>query len=225
MKDFAKSVLASVGSRLSPRTIHYLNAALSYLETGRWLSAKGLAPKNRVVAKTALFDLILARVAADVVLYLEFGVFQGESMRYWSAHLENPQASLHGFDSFEGLPEEWNIDSPKGCFSTGGRVPEINDTRVKFYKGWFEQTLAAYVLPTHERLVVNMDADLYSSTRCVLSMLRPHLGIGSFIYFDEFADRFNELRAFAEFVETTNWKFDLLGVNHTFSKVVFCRIA
>jgi len=224
VKELTKAALASLGSRISSRSIHQLDAAISYLETGHWLGAKGLKPKHRVTDRNELFDLILTRVANEEVLYLEFGVYQGDSIRYWSAHLTNPKANLHGFDSFEGLPEAWNIDSPKGYFSTAGRIPEIADTRVKFYKGWFNQTLPTYSLPSHERLVVNMDADLYSSTECVLSLLKPHLVVGSYIYFDEFADRLNELKAFAEFVETTDWRFELLGVNNTLSRVVFRRI-
>ena len=224
MRELAQSVLASIGSRMSSRSIHNLNAALSYMETGRWLRSKGLKPQHRVADRMALFDLILERVADEEVLYLEFGVWWGASIGYWSTHLKNPRAMLHGFDSFEGLPESWNINSPKGDFSTHGTIPDIADPKVKFYKGWFEQTLPNYVFPPHERLVVNMDADLYSSTQCVLSLLRPHLVVGSYIYFDEFADRFNELKAFAEFLEATHWKFELLGVNNTLSRVVFRRI-
>ncbi|MBV8139332.1 MAG: hypothetical protein JO121_27440 [Deltaproteobacteria bacterium] len=51
-----------------------------------------------------LFDLIARQIQNKVVLYLEFGVFEGNSVRYWSKLLENPGSMLHGFDSFEGLP-------------------------------------------------------------------------------------------------------------------------
>jgi hypothetical protein len=225
MQTLVKCMLTIVGARTSPRTIHNLNAAISYLETGRWLSANGFHPQSRVAEKSELFDLIISRVGNRLLLYLEFGVFQGESMRYWSTHVKNPNAALHGFDSFEGLPEEWNIDSPKGLFSTDGKIPDIPDSRVKFHKGWFEKTLAQYVPPEHAVLVVNMDADLYSSTRYVLAVLRPRLSIGSFLYFDEFADRSNELKAFAEFVEESKFKFELLGATKTLSQAVFMRIA
>lgn len=85
--------------------------------------------------------------------------------------------------------------------------------------------LPSYVAPPHQKLVVDMDADLYSSTAYVLAQLRPLVVPGTYIYFDEFADRFNELRAFAEFVENTGMKFEMLGANGKLSKVVFQRVA
>jgi hypothetical protein len=56
-------------------------------------------------------------------------------------------------------------------------------------------------------------------------VLRPQLSVGSFLYFDEFADRSNELKAFAEFVEESKFKFELLGATKTLSQAVFMRIA
>ena len=219
-----KDVLARAGSRLSARTLHKLNAAISYIETGHWLHQQRLFPQVRVDRTHQLFDLIIEQVADQDVLYLEFGVFRGDSMRYWSRQLRNPQAKLHGFDSFEGLPEAWNIDSPQGHFSTNGAVPVIEDPRVKFFKGWFSNTLPGYNVPPHDRLVLDMDADLYSSTIYVLKTLESFIVPGTYIYFDEFADRQNELRAFSEFVIDTKMRFELLGANRDYSKVVFRRV-
>jgi Macrocin-O-methyltransferase (TylF) len=204
--------------------VHRLNAAISYIETGHWLQQQKLFPHVRVDRAPQLFDLIIEQVADVDVLYLEFGVFRGDSMRYWSQRLTNPHAKLHGFDSFEGLPEAWNIDSPQGHFSTNGAIPMIEDSRVKFFKGWFNETLPGYQVPTHDRLVLDMDADLYSSTIYVLKMLESFIAPGTYIYFDEFADRQNELRAFSEFVADTKMRFDLLGANRDNSKVVFRRV-
>lgn len=57
--------------------------------------------------------------------------------------------ALHGFDSFEGLPERWNADHAKGHFSTAGQIPEIADNRVTFFKGWFKEILREYAPPAH----------------------------------------------------------------------------
>ena len=46
-----------------------------------------------------------AEVQDQRVLYLEFGVFRGRTIRYWSRKLRHPETRLHGFDSFEGLPD------------------------------------------------------------------------------------------------------------------------
>lgn len=224
MQDLLKIILTRAGGRLSARTVHRLNAALNYIETGRWLNDQNLRPKVRVDSAHELFDLVIEQVADRDVLYLEFGVFGGDSMRYWSQRLRNPRAKLHGFDSFEGLPEGWNIDSPRGHFSTDGMMPLIEDSRVQFFKGWFNETLPSYRVPPHEGLVLDMDADLYSSTGYVLKTLESFIVPGTYIYFDEFADRQNELRAFSEFLLDTQMRFELLGANRDNSKVVFRRV-
>ena len=224
MQDFLKIILTRAGGRFSERTVHKLNAAINYIETGRWLHEQRLVPQVRVERTSELFDLIIEQVTDQDVLYLEFGVFRGDSMRYWSRRLTNPRVKFHGFDSFEGLPEAWNIDSPQGHFSTNGMMPIIEDPRVRFFKGWFNETLPIYQVPPHDRLVLDMDADLYSSTIYVLKTLKPFIIPGTYIYFDEFADRQNELRAFSEFVLDTEMRFELLGANRDCSKVVFKRI-
>jgi len=224
MQELLKIILTRAGSRLSERTVHKLNAAINYIETGRWLNAQKLSPQVRVENAHQLFDLVIEQVADHDVLYLEFGVFRGDSMRYWSQRLRNPRATLHGFDSFEGLPEGWNIDSPQGHFSTNGMIPTIDDSRVRFFKGWFNETLPGYRIPPHDRLVLDMDADLYSSTAYVLKTLESFIVPGTYIYFDEFADRQNELRAFSEFVLDTEMRFELLGATQDNSKVVFRRV-
>jgi hypothetical protein len=224
MQDLLKIILTRAGSRFSERSVHRLNAAINYIETGRWLNAQRLSPQVRVASADELFDVVIEQVADRDVLYLEFGVFRGDSMRYWSRRLRNPHAKLHGFDSFEGLPEGWNLDSPQGHFSTNGMIPMISDSRVRFFKGWFDETLPTYHAPPHDQLVLNMDADLYSSTGYVLKTLRALIVPGTYIYFDEFADRQNELRAFSEFVLDTKMRFDLLAANHDNSKVLFRRV-
>jgi len=216
-----KAALARVGPLVSESTVHTLNAMLNYLETGRWLAAHELRSRVRRRTDKELFDLILADVAAERVLYLEFGVYRGESMRYWASKLTHPESALHGFDSFEGLPEHWNIDTRRGHFSTAGALPQIADPRVRFFKGWFSETLPGYVAPPHDRLVVNLDADLYSSTIEALQGIRALIVPGTYLYFDEFADRMNELRAFAEFVEATSLAFTLVAASPALTHVVF----
>jgi O-methyltransferase len=155
---------------------------------------------------------------------LEFGVFQGAATLYWSKLLLNPRSKLHGFDSFEGLPERWLPHRPKGHFFTNGVIPLIDDDRVEFFKGWFNETLPDYRCPPHEVLVINLDADLYASTVCVLKALQANIAPGTYIYFDEFNHREHELRAFDEFLIETGWKFLLVGATRTLEHVVFRRI-
>ena len=198
-----------------------MNSAVSYVEFGHWMAARGFYTSERCQGPEEVFEAIAAEVVGKKVLYLEFGVASGNSMRHWSQLLRNQESSLHGFDSFEGLPQDWNIEFKKGAFSTGGAVPQIDDPRVKFFKGWFEDTLPHYVPPSHDALVINIDCDLYSSAAFVLKSLCDYIQPGTYLYFDEFCDRNNELKAFDEFMVSTGKRFRLVSVSKTFQNVAF----
>jgi len=216
-----KSILTRIGGYLSSSTVHSLNACLNYLEVGRWIREKGYRPNHVFSKKQQFWNLIGQEIGGRKVLYLEFGVWQGNTTRAVAKQLSHPEAMLHGFDSFKGLPERWNFDTGEGCFSTGGQLPHIEDPRVHFHEGWFEDTLPAFRLPPHDVLLINCDADLYSSTMFVLNQLRAAIIPGTYLFFDEFSDRNHELRAFAEFLTRTKTKFDLLAATRAFDKVLF----
>jgi len=100
-----------------------------------------------------------SRTSASCTWSLEF--FRGRTIRYWATKLRNPDAQLHGFDSFEGPPDAWGPHA-KGIFSISGKLPEIADPRVQFFKGWFEEVLPTYVVPDHDVLIMIVDADMYT---------------------------------------------------------------
>jgi hypothetical protein len=134
---FFKSGLTRIGARCSERTVHRLNAAVNYLEVGRWMRAHGFAITSRVERREELFDAIGHEISETRALYLEFGVFEGDSIRYWSRLLRNPESHIHGFDSFQGLPERWSTLEARSPFSTGGDPRVTDDPRVRFIKGCF----------------------------------------------------------------------------------------
>ena len=47
---------------------------------------------------------------------------------------------MHGFDSFQGLPEAWSAHEGAGAYSTAGRMPRAGDN-VRLHAGWFEDTM------------------------------------------------------------------------------------
>lgn len=214
-----------LGTRLGTGTLEKAASLHSYLEIGGWLAAAGQPVPPERPTRCAVFEDALTRVRGQCPLYLEFGVFEGESLRWWSEHLTALDARLVGFDSFEGLPTNWRSDSPKGTFDVAGNLPRIDDPRVSYQVGWFDATLPGFAVPEHDQLVVNIDCDLYSSTVLVLAALEQELVPGTLIYFDEFNDRDHEQRAFREFLERTglgftplslsnagvNWLFELTG--------------
>jgi hypothetical protein len=215
-----KELLTKVGPKLSPQQFLNAQAVVNYMGVGRWVAEHDFVIQRRVPKRQNVWDAVIEEVQNARVLYLEFGVARGYSIRYWSERLLNPDAKLHGFDSFEGLPEEggpWQ----RGQFDTGGKVPHITDHRVEFFKGWFQETLPGYSLPAHEGLVVNMDADLYSSTAFVLNHIREHIVPGTFIYFDEMNHIEHEPRAFSHFLRETGLVFELVAADRTLAHMAF----
>jgi hypothetical protein len=219
----AQQLLTFAGTLLNKSHIRQLNSAVNYLEVGRWLSASGYSGP-RYPGREEMYRAIGAPIAGEKILYLEFGVYYGNSIRCWAKILTHPQASLHGFDSFEGLPEDWDDDRPKGEFNMDGRMPEIADKRVELHKGWFSDTLPKFEVPQHDRLVIHLDADLYSSTDFVLRELEPHIAAGTILIFDEFCDRQHELRAFQHYLDRTRQRFEFIGGTANLEQVAFRRI-
>jgi hypothetical protein len=133
--------------------------------------------------------------------YLEFGVYMGRTMRFWSRMNTDPQSRFVGFDSFEGLPERWSRNFPAGAFDVGGEIPKVDDPRVSFVKGWFQHTLPGFLkdFTPRSRLVVHNDSDLYSSTLFALTSLHELLVPGSVIIFDEYSVAMHEFRAFEDY--------------------------
>lgn len=69
---------------------------------------------ERLANRLSLLDFVLRKVCISG-LYLEFGVFLGRTINHMAAQV--PAQKFYGFDSFEGLPEEWRAGFPKGAFA------------------------------------------------------------------------------------------------------------
>ena len=86
-----------------------------------------------------LYRYVIEKEKLDIDLnYLEFGVASGESFKWFLQQNKNPGSNFYGFDTFDGLPEDWG-PYKKGAFSTHNTLPEINDARGKFYKGLYAE--------------------------------------------------------------------------------------
>lgn len=218
--ELVKHCLTRFGACLTSKAIYNLNAVVNYLEVGRWMKAHGFTV-SYFENRERLFETMAQQIQDQRALYLEFGVYEGAAMRYWSRLLRNPDSHLHGFDSFEGLPEPWLLHRPKGHFSLNGHIPQIDDVRVRFFKGWFEDTLPHYRAPEHDALILNFDADLYSSTRFVLRQVKELIKPGTVIYFDEFNHRDHEMKAFDEFLDETGMKFSCVGATPSLARIAF----
>jgi hypothetical protein len=157
------------------------------------------------------------------IQYLEFGVAQGLSFTWWVDTNKDPGSTFYGFDTFDGLPEDWGVFK-KGHFSSGLKPPEITDHRTQFLTGLFQKTLSDFLISVPlkgKRKVIHMDADLYSSTLFVLTRLAPYLEKGDIIIFDEFTVPNHEFLAFQEFIQSYYLHFECIGQRQNFFNVAF----
>jgi len=152
--------------------------------------------------------------------YLEFGVHQGATLRNWTEINRNEGSRFFGFDSFEGLPEAWNENSPKGKFKVSD-IPQFADPRVSLVKGWYKDTLSPFMdgFRAIHPLVVHIDCDLYSSALLALTKVDSQLRVGSIVIFDEFSDQLNEFRAYQDYRRAYGRDFRLLAATERFMRV------
>ena len=170
---------------------------------------------NCVQERIELYQfLAMSEGLNDPIDYLEFGVSRGRSMRWWVESSLHPDSTFVGFDTFEGLPEEW-AGWQKGVFSADGKAPEILDPRCSFVKGLFQDTLPAWLAGREftRRTVLHLDADLYTSTLMVLTQLLPKLKNGDIMIFDEFDNYLHEYRALID--ATTAYRRSFVPLCHT----------
>ena len=178
--------------------------------------------KSRAIAESAdfiepLLDSVMVfkdnsdnrAYSADLVnrqrtggLCLEFGVFEGKSLNFFAESL--PDMKFYGFDSFEGLAEDWiGYHLRQGHFSLNSRLPEVREN-VQLVTGLFEDSLPSFVASHNlENLrFLHIDCDTYPATRTVLRHMAPFLKRGVMMLFDEFLGYPNwkngEFRALAE---------------------------
>ena len=146
--------------------------------------------------------------------YIEFGVYRGDTIRWWVANNRHPESRFAGFDCFEGLPEEWE-KAPKGTFSVFGEIPKVADPRCSFVKGLFQDTLPGWLMGREfpMRIVLHLDADLYSSSLLVLTQILPSLKKDDIIIFDEFCSYLHEYRALVD--ATTAYPMRFKALAHT----------
>lgn len=116
--------------------------------------------------------------------WLEFGVRSGTSLR-WTIETR-PTQVIHGFDSWEGLPENWNAGGKN--FRAGAMAVEMPamPEHIRLHRGWFNQTVEPW-LEQHlgPCAYIHIDSDLYSSAIYVLKTLNDRIVPGTVIVFDE----------------------------------------
>ena len=187
--------------------------------TAEYLAAR-MGRATSCSSRNQVLDLALRHLPGDG-LVCEFGVFEAASINRIADRF--PHRTVHGFDSFEGLPERWRDSFGPGAFSTAGRPPRVRPN-VRLVEGWFDATLPAFAAaPAGPAALLHVDCDLYSSTRCVLEQLGGRLVPGSVIVFDEYYNypgwEEHEFRAFAEFAARRRLGYEYLAYNRLHEQV------
>jgi O-methyltransferase len=169
-----------------------------------------------------LYKHVIESEKLDEIRYLEFGVSQGHSLRWWLQHNANPKSRFYGFDTFTGLPEKWGFFE-KGAMSAESDILNISDVRCELIKGLFQDTLGGFLkgYDNTARTIIHMDADIYSSTLFVLTNISRFLKKGDIVLFDEFTVPLHEFRAFYDFTHSYYIKMELLGAVNNYFQVAF----
>jgi Macrocin-O-methyltransferase (TylF) len=157
----------------------------------------------------------LEKVTLDGTL-AEFGVYKGTSLTRIAKFF--PDRTVHGFDSFAGLPENWG-SKDVGSFDIGAQPPQLSVSNVEFHVGWFDDTIPIFAREFSGPFAfAHLDADLYSSTKTVFDNLGDWFVPGTVVVFDEYFGYFgwqhHEHKAFHEFLSRTGLSFEAISLGH-----------
>ena len=175
-----------------------------------------LEPRTSLVSRHELLKMVVSLAYEVPGNIMEFGVASGNStrvIRKAATKIEreyehDARKRIFACDSFEGLPEKYE-NAEVGAFAC--KPPNIRG--VEIVKGYFDDSLDDKLAEEVGSVsFASLDADLYSSTICVLNWLTPLLHTGSLLLFDEFLGGDEaEKRAFEEWTTNTGTKAVLIG--------------
>lgn len=171
-----------------------------------------------------LFRYALSLAAEEPGIYLEFGVYQGGSAEFMARYTDEP---IYGFDSFEGLPEDWIPGSQVGRFSLEGKPPKVSAPNIEFIKGWFDATVPSFIAQNRERKIkfIHFDCDLYLSHKIVFDeLLSSETDLqGTIALFDEYVNFPNWQedghKALQEFTRQGPWGYRYVGFTTRYTAV------
>jgi len=149
--------------------------------------------------------------------FYEFGVWAGVSFRYLIKNFKKG----FGFDTFTGLPEDWHNEK-EGAYSNLGVIPKIEGG--EFIAGKFEDTLPEFFSKERPMAsLINLDADLYSSTLCALNYSNKVIDGKTILIFDELIMNKNweedEFKALNEFCDKQGYSYEVLAVSFASKQV------
>lgn len=157
-----------------------------------------------------LYALDLAKTSTGS--FMEFGVYRGQSINVIADRIK-PKL-VYGFDSFEGLPDDWH-SMPKEFFSLGGKLPTVR-SNVKLIKGFYDQSLPQFFLDHKDKIAfAHIDCDVYVSTEAVLSSIESMIVDGTILLFDDYFNQpfweRDSHKAFEASLKRNDWGVEYIG--------------
>lgn len=201
--------IPSTGIALRQRAV---DQGVEYILSDRRFDHLHVSLHNATTVAAALREVTIDGLVA------EFGVYQGLSLTQIATFF--PDRTVHGFDSFVGLPEAWGGTSNRaGTFDVGAEPPRLPVANVEFHVGWFEDTVPVFARQYSGPLAfAHLDADLYSSTKTVFDTIGDWFVPGTIVVFDEYFGyhgwQHHEHKAFQEFLARTGLSFEAVSLGH-----------
>ena len=153
---------------------------------------------------------------------MEFGVFQGVTLKH-IARAVSPGRQVIGFDTFEGLPDDWGDLLEKGTFAT--EVPSLIDyPNATLQIGRIEETLPTFLKKEREPVsLLHIDCPYYEINMFILEHVLPFMPSQSIIVFDEFygypSFEMHEYRAWTETCDRFN--LEILPISYSSRSAAF----
>jgi len=201
----------------SRKTFHELHK-ISFKESAKFIYENGGAALL-LEDKETFWAHAINNIPAKGML-LEFGVFKGTSINFFSSTLRKNKdpRTIHGFDSFEGLSEDWvGTHMTKSTFDLQGILPKVNEN-VNLIKGWLDDTLPPFVkenINSENKIAfIHVDMDTYTPTKVAFENTIDYLQVGTIIVFDELLGyagwKDGEYKALME-VLAPRWEYEFIS--------------
>jgi len=179
--------------------------------------------------KVTYWQQLIPKLCIEKGDWAEFGVYKGISANILLKSLPE-DSHFYLFDSFEGLPEDWDHKDKKGSMAlTPEQIPVFDDNRVYLQKGLFEDTLPKYFnkeswLTCPYWSLFHIDCDVYSSAKTVLKNIDGFICYNTFLLLDDYCNgsekhKHHMFKAFQEYIQSNGYTYTVLFKSPSGSQV------
>jgi hypothetical protein len=219
-------LLKELGYKTDVMNIRHMSKDLATQDTWRYMEHHDLEDLKDCVTDYDLYEWVTNTQLDSALLanglVLEFGTATGRTLNQFAHWL--PNKTIYGFDSWQGLPEQFN-DLPAGHFAQA--LPEVFNN-CQLVPGWFggrptwdhsgiaEFTAQKFAIEnTAPIALLHLDADLYEPTKTVLDVFAKQIVSGTVILFNEYWNhptwKKHEFRAWQEHVAQYYVRYEYIG--------------